>query len=441
MCLRNVRKLSLTWRLALWYAGAATLLGVLALGLNLLLIYTDLEEASKDYLYAITLEMEEFYAEHGLAKLEGALRHEAQLEGTNRIFFRIVGPAGQALATTSLEDWPELPDPRFTAEYSRVGDVQVYSKQMTDGNWFQTGEHLTLDREMLLFMAGAAAIIIALLIICGLLAGFLVARQAMRGVKRVTTTANEIRHGNLEMRVPSGHEGLEIEELAEAFNQMLDRIQELVGELKDVTDNVAHDMRSPLTRIGGIVQTTLTGEQTIDEYREMAIAVLEENNGLKEMINTMLDIAAADAGVMQLERDRIDLNELAGQAYEIFSAVAEDRNLKFELKLAALPAPIYGDRRLLQRALSNLIDNAIKYTADRVEITVGPGQISVGDNGPGIPSSEQEKVFERFYRCEKSRTSSGHGLGLSLVRSIMQAHGGQVQLESGPGCIFSLIFE
>jgi len=241
------------------------------------------------------------------------------------------------------------------------------------------------------------------------------------------------------MRVPVKERGDEIDQLALTFNQMLDRIQTLVTEIRQMGDNIAHDLKSPLTRIRGIAEITLTTGESLSEYQTMAASAIEECDRLLDMINTMLMISKTKAGVDKPVRERIDLADLARDACALFGTMAEDKGVALVCETAEA-CEILGDIRSIQRMLSNLLDNAIKYTASggtvRVlipECTGNTPEITVTDTGIGISAEDLPHIFERFYRCDRSRSEAGTGLGLSLARAIARAHGGDITAASRPG--------
>ena len=188
------------------------------------------------------------------------------------------------------------------------------------------------------------------------------ARRAVSGVEAVTRTAQKISGGTLEERVPVKARGDEIDQLALTFNQMLDRIQTLLTEIKEMSDNIAHDLRSPITRIRGIAEVTLTTGKSLSEYEGMAASTIEECDRLLDMINTMLMISKTESGVDKFSREEIDLTGLVRQACELFEPTAEDKGVTSELRCARSESILIGDTPMIQRMLSNLLDNAIKYT-------------------------------------------------------------------------------
>jgi signal transduction histidine kinase len=231
--------------------------------------------------------------------------------------------------------------------------------------------------------------------------------------------------------------GDEIDQLAITFNQMLDRIQALLTEIKEMSDNIAHDLRSPITRIRGIAEVTLTTGKSLGEYEAMAASTIEECDRLLDMINTMLMISKAEAGVDHLIREEIDLTEVVQEACKLFEPTAEDKGIALGYHLPD-ESRFLGDTQMIQRMLSNLLDNAIKYTPPGgsvgVSVSENDGQVvvSVKDTGIGISPRDLPHIFERFYRGDESRSQSGIGLGLSLARAIARGHGGDITATSTP---------
>jgi len=265
------------------------------------------------------------------------------------------------------------------------------------------------------------------------------ARRALVGVETVTRTARRISEGSLEKRVPVKKRADEIDQLALTFNQMLDRIQKLVTGIKEMSDNIAHDLKSPITRIRGIAEVSLTSGSSLKEYESMAAGTIEECDRLVDMINTMLIISRTEAGVNQLDCQKLDIADLVREACDIFQSPAEDKGLSMVYS-GPENIGIYGDIRLIQRMIANLLDNAIKYTAanGKIDVTVSYGgdqsvQIAVKDNGMGIFGKDLEPIFERFYRCDPSRSQAGTGLGLSFARAVARAHKGDITVSSTPG--------
>jgi heavy metal sensor kinase len=278
----------------------------------------------------------------------------------------------------------------------------------------------------------------ASLFVFAVIVGWFMARRAVAGVETVTQTARQISEGRLEERVPVKKHQDEIDQLAITFNQMLDRIQTLVTGIREMSDNIAHDLKSPITRIRGISEVSLTTGASEKEYESMAASTIEECDRLLDMINTMLVISKTEAGVNKLDTQEMDIAAVVRDACELFQSPAEDKDLRL---ICDAPGnfSISGDNRLIQRMIANLLDNAIKYTpvGESIEVAVQTKNthavaITVKDNGVGIGDEDISRIFERFYRCDPSRSEAGIGLGLSFARAIARAHGGDITVDSIP---------
>jgi signal transduction histidine kinase len=281
----------------------------------------------------------------------------------------------------------------------------------------------------------------------GGLLGYLISKKSMVDVVKITHAAENIRKGNLSLRVKPGSNSSEIKNLSHSFNNMLERIERLIIEQKDLTNNIAHDLRSPITSIRGISETTLSGKQSVQEYQEMCGQVINECDRLINMINSTLDIAEIEAGTFEIRMEEINANELLSDAFEMYLPVAELKGVHFEHSLPKHKIIIRGNKSLLQRAIANILDNAIKYTKSEGEVkltgVVSDNQfiITITDTGIGIPLEEQNRIFEKFYRVDKSRSSNGNGLGLSLANAYILLHKGTIGIisKSGEGSSFAIV--
>ena len=282
----------------------------------------------------------------------------------------------------------------------------------------------------------------------GTLAGWLIAGKFVSGIRRVSNAASQIAQGDFSQRVAPGNEGEEIDNLVSTFNKMSENTENLLTELKNVSDNVAHDLRTPLTRIRTIAEITISGPQNLEAYREAIIDVAEDCNDMISMINAMLEITRIETNIAPLKTESFDLSEELRQAHELFLFQAEDKNISLELHLPEEPVFLKADKLKIQRLTSNLLDNAIKFTPENgtVSLTLekDPKEIRliVSDTGCGIPDDAKELVFKRFYRTDKSRTMPGNGLGLSMVQAIVQVHKGRIEIRDteGGGTTFVVSF-
>lgn len=444
---------TVTFRIVLWYAA---LFIVSSFGVFLFIYFTlasSLHHRMDDNLLVDAQEFTSIYNAGGVEGLRSEFEIEAKSEGTERVFLRLMSPELAVLASSDTTRWGGLdahpdgalrpPDDRpvfrtLTLPNHSEG-VRFIFKKTSDGNIIQMGQTLREDQRLMARYRENFGAAIAVMAVLGIVVAWILARHAMKGVERVTQTAVRISEGDLTLRVPLGSEGEEIDKLAIAFNNMLERIQLLVAELKDMTNNIAHDLRSPITRIRGVAETTLTGEQRIDEYQEMAVAVVEESDRLVGMINTMLELAHTESGIADFSIEPVDLGKVVRDAYELFQPVAEDEGIRFEIDLPQEALIVSGDVTRLQRVLANLLDNAIKYTeaGGRVRLEAKRNKsdvtVSVIDSGIGISGADLPHIFERFYRHDRSRSTPGSGLGLTLALAFARAHGGDITATSAPG--------
>jgi signal transduction histidine kinase len=260
-------------------------------------------------------------------------------------------------------------------------------------------------------------------------------------------TARQISKGLFDKRVPLSSRFEKIKRLGATFNTMLDRIQMLLQSMKEINDNIAHDLRSPLARIRGVAEMTLMTEPSTHACRDMAVDTMEESDTLIDMINTMLDLTEAEAGVQQPVKETIDLVPLITDALELFRPLARERGIVLTSQLP--PRLLFeGDRKKMQRVMTNIIENAIKYTPENGVVTaVGTRekdgiQVTVQDTGIGISREDLPRIFERFYRCDRSRSNGGVGLGLCLAKAYIESMDGEILVDSriDQGSTFRLRF-
>jgi signal transduction histidine kinase len=286
----------------------------------------------------------------------------------------------------------------------------------------------------------------AIVVILGLTGGFFVARRVLRRVDAMTDTTQTIMGGDLSGRLPVAGSGDELDRLAVNLNAMLERIEALMHGLKEVSDNIAHDLKTPLTRLRNRCEEALRTGKTEADYRRALESTIDESEGLILTFNALLMIARAESGQAREDMTDFDASEVARGVGELYEPLAEEKGLALEVEAGA-PAPVRGNRELVSQALANLVDNAIKYAAPAVTADDASRQIvvkaesegdrvllTVSDHGPGIPESMRTRVIERFVRLEQSRSVPGSGLGLSLVSAVAHLHGGELKLEdNNPG--------
>ncbi|MBX3597073.1 MAG: HAMP domain-containing histidine kinase [Rhizobiaceae bacterium] len=297
-------------------------------------------------------------------------------------------------------------------------------------------------RQALVFSLGTMAL-------GGLLIWFFVGRRALRRIDSVSAASKRIMGGDLSGRLPVSGAGDEFDRLSENLNVMLNRIGELNDGLKEVSDNIAHDLKTPLTRIRNRAEAALSGKPRTAEYRQALESTIAESDQLIRTFNAILMISRLEAGYSAEQLEDVDLAEVAGDVAELYEPVAEEAGVAFSSRTEA-GCIIKGNRELIAQALSNIVDNSIKYSAGSetpsVEVSLVRGGedcvVRVRDNGPGIPDeADRLRVTERFVRLEKSRSQPGSGLGLSLAKAVMKFHGGRLDvLPANPGLLVAMTF-
>ena len=283
---------------------------------------------------------------------------------------------------------------------------------------------------------------VALVVVLGLAGGFFVTRRVLRRFDAMTATTQRIMAGDLSGRLPVTGIGDELDRLATNLNDMLERIEALMRGLKEVSDNIAHDLKTPLTRLRNRCEAALRTARSEGEYRAALESMLDESDGLIRTFDALLMIARAESGQARDNMIEFEAAEIVRGVGELYEPVAEENGLA--LQVDGQPGRIKGNRELLSQALANLVDNAIKYArpveGTAGEIILAAGQqgdrvrISVADRGPGIGEADRARVVERFVRLPQSMAQPGSGLGLSLAAAVARLHGGELTLEdNAPG--------
>lgn len=369
--------------------------------------------------------------------------------------YLLTDPRGTPLAG-NLDGWPsgEAPEDgwiRFTyerpmGEGSEDRAARARTFRLLGGFQLLVGRDVAdrqeLDALLRWSLAWAGGITLGL----GLIGGLLMSRNALRRIEGINRASRAIMAGDLSQRVPLTGSGDELDRLAENLNAMLAQIEELMTAMREVTDNVAHDLRSPLSRLRSRLEVTLMQPPSVEAYRDALQETIEETERLLATFNALLDIARAEGGAERQAMTPLDLAQLARDVADLYAPVAEDQGVTL-LVSAPEPASVRGNRHLLSQALANLVDNAVKYTPAggtvRVETALRTDgvELTVADTGPGIPEADRERVFDRFVRLEASRHTPGSGLGLSLVRAVAHLHRAGVELQdAAPGLRVRLHF-
>lgn len=310
------------------------------------------------------------------------------------------------------------------------------------------GYHLLVGRDMQELDATRSLIVraiawgLAITVMMALAGGVMLSRRTMRRLEAINETSRRIMHGDLSRRIPTRSTDDDFDQLADNLNGMLDTIEELMEDVRRVTDNVAHDLRTPLTRLRNRLEN-LKSDSDVD--KSSVEAALADADGLLDTFNALLRIASIESGRRRAAFKSIPLDDVVRDVTELYEPLAEQKQQKLEVSVSD-DVRIQGDRDLLFQAFANLLDNAIKYTPQggSIRVTLEDGasgpRIRIIDSGPGIPEQSRDQVFKRFFRLEESRHTPGNGLGLSLVEAVARLHNASIKLGGEPGLDVSLAF-
>jgi signal transduction histidine kinase len=410
---------------------------------------------------AETGELSDIFGRRGLRGLFLGIENRALRPGAN--LYLLTTPAGQAIAgnvgslapgVMATTGWSETAYRRLDEQDNAYHRALVHVSELSGGFRLLIGRDLEERRRMFGIVAKAAQWSVLIVVVLGLGGGIFVARRVLRRIDAMTGTTQRIMSGDLSGRLPVGRSGDELDRLAGNLNAMLERIEALMMGLKEVSDNIAHDLKTPLTRLRNRAEEALAKSASEAEYRCALERTIEESDGLIRTFNALLMIARAESGQARGDMDDFDAADVANGIHELYEPLAEDGGMTLHVR--TVPAPLHGNRELISQALANLVENAIKYgkpvpapqplsadavaTADSRDIVIEARRdgdqvlFSVTDHGPGIPEADRKHAVERFVRLEASRTQPGSGLGLSLASAVATLHGGELRLaDAHPG--------
>ena len=402
----------------------------------------------------ILLELDEFstlYQIGGIKGLENFVIKNNNSRRSNPLFVRVANKINKTLYISSPEKWQDfdltalgeiVPDNVMKwIQISAVNDeyiLAVKSAHLSSGFWIQVGmscegAHNILSQFQKFFLVGMIP-----LFIIGLTGGIFLSYQTRRPIRNIIKTVKSLDIEKITEMVPRSLSGDEMDELARLFSKMLDNIHRLIGGMKNSLDNVAHDLRTPMTRFRNIADMALQDENDIDILQKALLKGVEESDHILKMLDTLMDISEAETGTMNIYRKHVDICDLIGKITDMYAFVAEEKEISVDIKI---PDSLYVsiDSNRMGQVLSNILDNAVKFTAPGGHIYIDTFQcnenvvIRVKDTGIGISQEELPIIWDRLYRGDQSSTEKGLGLGLSLVKGIVEAHNGHVEAVSEPG--------
>jgi signal transduction histidine kinase len=414
-------------------------------------------------------EVGNIYDRRGLQGLVFTVNSRALRPGAN--LYLLTTPTGQAIAgnvgslmpgVMASSGWSETAYRRLDEQDNAPHRALVNVTQLSGGFRLLIGRDLEERRRLFGIIAHAAQWSLLVVIVLGIGGGIFVARRVLQRIDAMTGTTQRIMAGDLSGRLPVGRSGDELDRLAENLTAMLERIEALMMGLKEVSDNIAHDLKTPLTRLRNRAEDALAKSGCEADYRAALERTIEESDGLIRTFNALLMIARAESGQARGNMDDFDAADVASGIHELYEPLAEDDGMILRLKTA--PAPLHGNRELIGQALANLVENAIKYgrpvatspaqssvvkgsvvSLDSKQILIEARRegdqvlLSVSDRGPGIPEADRKHAVERFVRLDSSRSQPGSGLGLSLASAVATLHGGELRLsDARPGLVATL---
>ena len=442
-------------RLAAWYLGTFLASTLLIGGLTYGLMATTLEARDHDIIQSTLREYATRYQAGGLPALARAIELEQRSGSREPLFVRLVGPFQDVLfyslpetfGAFELSDVPGGPNAIWSQVRARDRNavLEIATIQVGGGSILQVGKTseardqlLSNFRRVLMLGAGAALVI-------GMVGGLFLTRSTLKPLRELRDAVRRIvLTGQTDDRVPVYGTGDTVDELSTLFNAMLARITTLIHGMRNALDHVAHDLRTPMTRLRVTAESALATNDPA-RYREALSDCLEESERVSSMLTTLMDISEAETGTMKLNVVSVDLAKLAKEVTDLYEDSADDAGVSLQSEISAgLTVP--ADRDRLRQAMANLVDHAIKYTprGGRVSLTAAHDGddvlIRVSDTGPGISEHDLPRIFDRLYRGDRSRATRGLGLGLSLVRAYVEAQGGTVTVSStaGAGSTFTI---
>lgn len=410
------------------------------------------------------LDIQRAYERGGVNLLLRIMERRARQPGAN--LYVIAGPNGEILAgnvasvqpgVLNQEGWTEVPfgyEPFSGSEAARFHLATANVMVLDNGMRVMIGRDLGDPSRFRTIVRQALMVALAIMGLGALVIWFGIGRNALKRIDRMSAASQKIMAGDLSQRLPVGRSGDEFDRLSDSLNAMLGRIEKLNEGLRQVSDNIAHDLKTPLTRLRNKAADAL--EEDREDVRRAALeGIIAESDQLIRTFNALLMISRVEAGSIAAEMSEVDLSVISADSAELYEPVAEEAGLALTTAIAPGLA-VRGNRELIGQAIVNLLDNAIKYAAEsdgppQIEVRLaaahGSVRLSVCDNGPGVPEDKRSEVTKRFVRLDESRTKPGTGLGLSLVEAVMELHGGTLELSAtdetrttSPGLTVTMVF-
>ncbi len=439
------------FRLTLWYSSIFVLSAVSLFFITYFVFSSYLSRQDQETIRLKVKALSAAYSRGDLGGLEREINVDQKFGRGGGYLIRLAGPEGETLLLILPYQWLgfELKALETRASHEKAqwlrldlkdasNQLEVLSVPLNGGLLLQVGKsneerNRILSRFRLIF----AGIMVPLVLV-GAAGGILVTFRTLRPIRHLIHTVRSVYSGQLDARVPSLRTGDELDQLVTLFNQMLTKIDALIREMKESLDNVAHDLRTPVSRLRATAEMALQSNGTVSDLREALSDCLEESELILRMLNTLMDISEAETGTINLHKERVGLSSIIEQVEGLYAYVGEEKGVTVHTHCPE-DLFVFVDADRMRQALANLLDNAVKYTPQGGDVQISAAQqgtqvvLTVRDSGCGISPEDLPRIWDRLYRGDRSRSQRGLGLGLSLVKAIIHSHDGRVEVESEPG--------
>ncbi len=389
------------------------------------------------------------YRKGGYERLRRTVADRASPHEDAVRIYLLIGADGTL--TGNLKQWPPTaPEPGAAADITvshAAGTARVRTLIFPDGSQLLVGRALSERNNFQAIVGKSLLSVLAANLLLGSGAGMMLALYARRRLGQINAAADEVLEGNLSGRIQVGEGGDEYDHLAQNINAMLDRIQRLIATVRGVTENIAHDLRTPLNRLRGRLEVALMSPRSPEEYRAVLKRAIAESETIVDTFNGILKIARIKAGALALPRAPVDLAEVVEELADLYQVFAEENGVAIEARLPPDGAYVLGDAHLISQAAANLLDNAIKYSPKGARVVIEAAswadgaRLTVADNGPGIPEGKRTAILDRFVRLDSAAGKQGYGLGLSFAAAVAEWHAARLELKDNrPGLRATLHF-
>ena len=440
---------TLGFRLTFWYSSIFILSSLTLSIVSFAFVFSTMRDNRK----AIQLKLAEYRSladSEGIQALAETLAEQRNPSRRTSFFVRVVAPGNKTMLLSNPRLWEEFDFMRFDdrqidkqwhyfPSQRDTGLLEVTIARLANDQVLQVGKSIQ-DREDILerFRDTLFATMIPMILI-GLGGGAFVAFRALRPIRAlIHATRSIVETGRMDLRVPESNHQDELDELVQLFNSMIERIERLIKGMKDALDNVAHDLRTPMARLRGTAEMCLEAPAKAEQYKESLATCVEESDRILTLLNSIMDVSEAETGTMRLKLETVNLTKLIRAMVELYQCVAEERDIVVSMDCSE-DIHLTADLIRMRQVIANLLDNAIKYNRIhgrimiRTRVEGNQAVVSFRDTGIGIPTEEIPQIWDRLYRGDKSRSQPGLGLGLSVVKAIVRAHRGAVEVSSEPG--------